>query len=67
MSDQLESLVANARRQLDEQTVRIVRLHFDPELGAPFWLKQAKTSPEGGSPTATRDGVSAIGRARSLT
>lgn len=43
MSDQLESLVANARRQLDEQTVRIVRLHFDPELGAPFWLEQAKS------------------------
>jgi len=43
VSDQLESLVANARRQLDEQTVRIVRLHFDPELGAPFWLEQAKS------------------------
>lgn len=43
MSDQLESLVAAARKNLDEQTVRTVRLHFDPELGAPFWLDQAKS------------------------
>jgi hypothetical protein len=33
--------VADARRRLDEQTVRIVRLHFDPQLGAPFWLERA--------------------------
>lgn len=43
MSDQLDSLVAAARKNLDEQTVRTVRLHFDPELGAPFWLQQAQS------------------------
>lgn len=43
MSDQLDSLVAAARKNLDEQTVRTVRLHFDPELGAPFWLQQAES------------------------
>lgn len=42
MSDSLEQHVAAARAKLDEQTVRIVRLHFDPELGAPFWLEKAK-------------------------
>ena len=42
LSDQLEQQVAAARKQLDEQTVRIVQLHFDPELGAPFWLEKAK-------------------------
>ena len=42
MSDQLEQQVATARKQLDEQAVRIVQLHFDPELGAPFWLDKAK-------------------------
>lgn len=43
MSTNLEQSVAAARKQLDEQTVKIVRLHFDPELGAPFWLEKAKT------------------------
>jgi hypothetical protein len=43
VSDSLEQTVAEARKKLDEQTVRIVRLHFDPELGAPFWLEQAKS------------------------
>lgn len=42
MSESLEQAVAAARQKLDEQTVRIVRLHFDPELGAPFWIEQAK-------------------------
>jgi len=43
VSTNLEQSVAAARKQLDEQTVKIVRLHFDPELGAPFWLEKAKT------------------------
>jgi len=43
VSDQLATLVADAKKKLDEQTVRTVRLHFDPELGAPFWLEQAKS------------------------
>ncbi|WP_437185016.1 hypothetical protein SH668x_002106 [Planctomicrobium sp. SH668] len=43
MSVQLDTLVANAKQQLDEQTVRTVQLHFHPELGAPFWLEQAKS------------------------
>jgi hypothetical protein len=43
VSDTLENLITDARRALDEQTVKTVQLHFDPELGAPFWLEQAKT------------------------
>ncbi|MCA9165933.1 MAG: hypothetical protein KDA62_23260, partial [Planctomycetales bacterium] len=43
MSDTLDAKYAESRRLLDERTVRTVRLHFDPELGAPFWLEQAKT------------------------
>lgn len=43
MVDQLDTLAADARKKLDEQTVRTVQLHFHPELGAPFWLEQAKT------------------------
>ena len=35
--------IADARQKLDEQTVRIVQLHFHPEHGAPFWLEKAKT------------------------
>lgn len=42
MSDQLEQSVNAAKKRLDEETVRIVRLHFDPEGGAPFWLDKAK-------------------------
>ncbi|MEZ5939885.1 MAG: hypothetical protein R3C18_00750 [Planctomycetaceae bacterium] len=43
MSDTLDAKYAESRKLLDEQAVRTVRLHFDPELGAPFWLEQAKT------------------------
>lgn len=43
MSEHVEELVKQARQALDEQTVRIVRQHFDPEGGAPFWLEKAKT------------------------
>ena len=43
MSQNLDQLVAQSRQKLDEQTVRIVQLHFHPERGAPFWLEKAKT------------------------
>ncbi len=43
MSDSLNSKCATARHLLDEQTVKTVHLHFDPQLGAPFWLDQAKS------------------------
>lgn len=43
MSDALSAKVSQARKLLDEQTVRIVRLHFDPQHGAPFWLEKART------------------------
>ena len=42
MSAQLDQRVAEARQKLDEQAVRITRLHFDPEHGTPFWLEKAK-------------------------
>ena len=42
MSSHLDQLVHQARRQLDEQTVKIVRLHFDPQQGSPFWLEKAQ-------------------------
>ncbi|MBX3441256.1 MAG: hypothetical protein KF774_02530 [Planctomyces sp.] len=43
MSTSLDQRIAAARKRLDEQTVEKVRLHFDPELGAPFWLEQAQS------------------------
>ncbi|MCA9081073.1 MAG: hypothetical protein KDA58_10980, partial [Planctomycetaceae bacterium] len=43
MSDALTAKCEAARKQLDEQTVKIVQLHFHPELGAPYWLEQAKS------------------------
>ncbi|MCA9088037.1 MAG: hypothetical protein KDA90_05305 [Planctomycetaceae bacterium] len=43
MSDSLTAKCEQARKQLDEQTVKAVQLHFHPELGAPFWLEQAKS------------------------
>lgn len=43
MSASLDQRIADARQKLDEQTVRIVQLHFHPEHGAPFWLEQAKS------------------------
>jgi len=32
----------NARAQLDEHVRQIVRWHFNPETGTPFWLEKAK-------------------------
>ena len=38
-----EERLANARKQLDAQFVEIVKWHFNPETGTPFWLEKAKT------------------------
>ncbi len=43
MSNDLNTLVSQAKQKLDEQTVDVVQLHFHPELGAPYWLEQVKT------------------------
>lgn len=43
MSESLEQMVSKAKNELDAQTVEIVKLHFDPDQGAPFWLEKAKT------------------------
>lgn len=39
----LQQACQDAKAALDQHTVDTVRLHFDPELGAPFWLEKAKT------------------------
>ena len=39
----LEERMKNARTQLDAQFVEIVKWHFNPETGTPFWLEKAKT------------------------
>ncbi|HVL11666.1 MAG TPA: hypothetical protein VM529_03825, partial [Gemmata sp.] len=38
----LEEKVKNARAQLDAHVREIVRWHFSPETGTPFWLEKAK-------------------------
>ena len=38
----LSQKIAAARRQLDDHVREIVRWHFSPETGAPFWLKFAE-------------------------
>lgn len=42
MSASLESRVQQAREQLDAHVREIVRWHFNPETGTPFWLEKAK-------------------------
>ncbi|MBW3539747.1 MAG: hypothetical protein KY476_05710 [Planctomycetes bacterium] len=42
MSDTLETLVAQARQKLDQQTREIVEWHFNPQTGSPFWLEKAQ-------------------------
>jgi phenylacetate-coenzyme A ligase PaaK-like adenylate-forming protein len=39
----LDEKVRNARTQLDEHVRDIVRWHFSPETGTPFWLEKAKS------------------------
>ena len=43
MSKKLDQVVANAKSALDQRAVEMTRLHFDPKLGAPFWLEKAKS------------------------
>jgi phenylacetate-coenzyme A ligase PaaK-like adenylate-forming protein len=39
----VQAKVRQAREQLDAQVREIVRWHFSPDTGTPFWLDQAKT------------------------
>jgi hypothetical protein len=39
----LEEKIKNARAQLDAHVREIVRWHFDPNTGTPFWLEKAKS------------------------
>jgi phenylacetate-coenzyme A ligase PaaK-like adenylate-forming protein len=39
----LDDRIKNARAQLDAQVREIVRWHFSPDTGTPFWLEKAKT------------------------
>jgi phenylacetate-coenzyme A ligase PaaK-like adenylate-forming protein len=39
----LEEKIKNAKVQLDAHVREIVRWHFSPETGTPFWLEKAKT------------------------
>jgi len=39
----LEEKIQNAKVQLDAHFREIVRWHFSPETGTPFWLEKAKT------------------------
>ena len=41
-TNDLQVKVAAARERLDAWTREIVRWHFDPETGCPFWLEHAK-------------------------
>ncbi|MEM8962518.1 MAG: hypothetical protein AAGD38_13625 [Acidobacteriota bacterium] len=38
----LAERISNTRARLDEHVREIVRWHFDPETGTPFWLEKAK-------------------------
>ncbi len=38
----LDEKIKNARAQLDEHVRDIVRWHFSPDTGTPFWLEKAK-------------------------
>jgi phenylacetate-coenzyme A ligase PaaK-like adenylate-forming protein len=39
----LDEKIRNAKTQLDAQVREVVRWHFSPETGTPFWLEKAKT------------------------
>jgi hypothetical protein len=39
----LDEKIKNARTQLDAQIREVVRWHFSPDTGTPFWLEKAKT------------------------
>ena len=40
--DDIPRAVAEARKRLDQHTREIVKWHFDPKTGCPFWLEYAK-------------------------
>ncbi|MBI4603653.1 MAG: hypothetical protein HY721_17000 [Planctomycetes bacterium] len=40
-SRDLEARALAAREELDRHVLEVVRWHFDPETGCPFWLEQA--------------------------
>ena len=42
-NSELQPACDDARKALDEHAVRIVKLHFDPEGGTPYWLEKAKS------------------------
>jgi len=39
----LDEKIKNAKVQLDAQVREVVRWHFSPDTGTPFWLEKAKT------------------------
>ena len=43
MSNSLQASSQQARERLDAHVREIVRWHFSPETGTPFWLERAKT------------------------
>ena len=43
MTPTLDARVRQAREQLDAQVCDIIRWHFTPETGTPFWLERART------------------------
>ena len=40
---QIDTLVSQAKSQLDAHTVETVQWHFHESTGSPFWLEKAKT------------------------
>ncbi len=43
VTDNLDALAAAAKDKLDAHTRDMVKWHFSPETGSPFWLEKAKT------------------------
>src|SRR5437870_1968118 len=43
LSPALQAKVRQAREQLDAQVREIVRWHFSPDTGTPFWLEKAQS------------------------
>ena len=43
MTDNIDALAAAAKDKLDAHTREMVKWHFNPETGSPFWLEKAKS------------------------
>ncbi len=43
MTDNIDALARAAKKKLDAHTRDMVKWHFSPETGCPFWLEKAKT------------------------